>query len=77
VPCEWMVLPSGRDTVRRGRVLTVVGVGQAAAVIKWPVLLVSVMAKERRRGEGGVTVGGPVIDRREGNNKTRLVYLIT
>jgi hypothetical protein len=34
VPVDRMVLPSGRDTVRGGRLLTVVGVGQAEDVRK-------------------------------------------
>jgi hypothetical protein len=67
VPVDSMVLLSGRDTVRGGMV--VVGVGQAAAVRKWPVLPVSAMAVEHRVGNGLERVGGPVIVKHEGDTK--------
>jgi hypothetical protein len=62
VPVDRMVLPSGRDTVKGGRVLTGVGVGNAAAVRKCPVLPVSAMAVEHRVRNGLERLGRPVID---------------
>jgi hypothetical protein len=64
-----MVLPSGRYTVRGGRMLTVFGVGQAADVRKWTVMPVSAMAVEHRVGNGLERVGGPVIDEQEVDTK--------
>jgi hypothetical protein len=69
-PVERMVMPLGRDTVRGWWVMTVVGVGQAVAVRKWPVLPVSAMAVERSE-EG--RVGVPVIDKQEVDSKTGLI----
>jgi hypothetical protein len=69
------VLPSGRDTVRGGRVLTLVFVGHAAAKRKWPVLPVSAMAVEHRGKDGLERVEGPVIDKQEGDTNTCLVFL--
>jgi hypothetical protein len=40
-----MVLLSGRDTIRGERVRTAFGVGQASALIKWPVLPVVAIAE--------------------------------
>jgi hypothetical protein len=57
VPVEIMVLPSGWDTVRGGRVMTVVGVGQAPAVKKWPVLPVSAMSVEHCGTQGRIGSG--------------------
>jgi hypothetical protein len=73
VPVDRMVLPSGRDTVRGGRVLSVVGVGQADAVRKWPVLPVSAMAVEHSGCERGEREGGPVMDKQEVDIKLVLV----